>query len=62
MAREGQGYPCYQHDMMMMMIHIKPVYQPRLNGQVERFVDSFKRGLKKINREQNKVLSLQNDH
>ena len=19
-AREGQGYPCYQHDMMMMMI------------------------------------------
>ena len=19
MAREGQGYPCYQHDMMMMM-------------------------------------------
>ena len=21
MAREGQGYPCYQHDMMMMMIY-----------------------------------------
>ena len=21
-AREGQGYPCYQHDMMMMMIII----------------------------------------
>ena len=20
MAREGQGYPCWQHDMMMMMI------------------------------------------
>ena len=20
MAREGQGYPCYQHDMMMMMM------------------------------------------
>ena len=20
MAREGQGYPCYQRDMMMMMI------------------------------------------
>ena len=19
-AREGQGYPCYQHDMMMMMM------------------------------------------
>ena len=26
MTEEGQGYPCYQHDMMMMMIiHI---YQP----------------------------------
>ena len=22
MAREGQGYPCYQRDMMMMMIYI----------------------------------------
>ena len=23
-AREGQGYPCYQHDMMMMiMIYLK---------------------------------------
>ena len=22
MAREGQGYPCYQHDMMMMMMMI----------------------------------------
>ena len=21
MEREGQGYPCYQHDMMMMMIY-----------------------------------------
>ena len=21
-AREGQGYPCYQRDMMMMMIYI----------------------------------------
>ena len=21
MAREGQGYPCYQHDVMMMMMH-----------------------------------------
>ncbi len=20
MARKGQGYPCYQHDMMMMMM------------------------------------------
>ena len=25
MAREGQGYPCYQRDMMMMMIYIKIV-------------------------------------
>ena len=23
MAREGQGYPCYQHDMMMMMNQFK---------------------------------------
>ena len=23
MAREGQGYPCYQHDMMMMMMIYK---------------------------------------
>ena len=22
MAKEGQGYPCCQHDMMMMMIYI----------------------------------------
>ena len=22
MAREDQGYPCYQRDMMMMMIHL----------------------------------------
>ena len=22
MAREGQGYPCYQHDMMMMMMKL----------------------------------------
>ena len=29
------------------------------NGQVESFVGSFKCGLKKINREQNKVISLQ---
>ena len=24
-AREGQGYPCYQHDMMMMMITVDNV-------------------------------------
>ena len=23
MAREGQGYPCYQHDMMMMILKQK---------------------------------------
>ena len=25
MAREGQGYPCCQHDMMMMMIRELPI-------------------------------------
>ena len=29
-----------------------PSYHPRSKGQVERFVDSFKLGLKKINEEQ----------
>ena len=24
MAREGQGYPCWRHDMMMMMMMIDP--------------------------------------
>ena len=36
-----------------------PAYYSRSNGQVEMFVDSFKRGLKRINGEQNEVVSLQ---
>ena len=35
------------------------VYHLRTNRQVERFADSFNHGLKKINGEQNKVVSLQ---
>ena len=36
-----------------------PAYHPRSNGQVEKFVDSFNRRLKKINGEQNEVVSVQ---
>ncbi len=36
MAREGQGYPCYQHDMMMMMIYIGE----RLCGVVANVLDN----------------------
>ena len=32
MAREGQGYPCYQRDMMMMMTYIH-IYIERERGE-----------------------------
>ena len=36
-----------------------PAFHPKSKGKVKRFVDSFKRGLKKINGELNEVVSLQ---
>ena len=37
MAREGQGYPCYQHDMMVMMIASPMACEIWIQSQVESY-------------------------
>ncbi len=39
-TREGQGYPCYQHDiMMMMMIYSRLLLFMRLEKQIIKLTD-----------------------
>ena len=55
MAREGQGYPCYQHDMMMMIIRDLRTWKTLKGIPQRNFIQYQKRSFRCASTNKNRI-------